>query len=260
MLQQIPSDYYTSSAVAWFFTAWAGALAVLIFPWTIYRLVKKKDSVPILVWFGGIICSLIEPMLDELGHVWWALNLPVHVFRGFDMTIPILVVLAYIFFVAFSGYWAYCKIRKGLTVKGVFYVWLALIATDVVLEYPGLILGAYTYYGDQPFRLFNFPLWWTWVNATGWLLIGLLLWLVVPHLRGWANLIILLVPVTGFGTGYGVVAWPNFMALNWEMPVIVAWMLSTFSLGIALLVVRGIAAMVATDSPLRLKDWSAVTF
>jgi hypothetical protein len=97
-------------------------------------------------------------------------------------------------------------------------------------------------------------------NGTGWLLMGFLLWLVVPYLRGRAKSIVLLAPVTAFSATYGMVAWPNFMALNWQMPVIAAWMLSTFSLGIALLVVRGIAAMVATDSPLRLKDWSAVNF
>ena len=81
------------------------------------------------------------------------------------------------------------------------------------------------------------------------LMVGFLLWLVAPHLHGWRKALILLVPITAFGGSYGMTAWPNFMALNWEMPVVFAWLLSAFSLGLCLLLVGGVATVVATDVP-----------
>jgi hypothetical protein len=134
-----------------------------------------------------------------------------------------------------------------------------LSAFDVLLEYPGTLSGAHTYYGDQPFEIGGFPWWWAWVNGTGFLMVGFFLWLAAPHLHGWSRLLILILPIKGFSAAYGIVAWPSFMALNWEMPVIAAWLLSAFSLVPALLVVRSIAAFVAKDSPLRLKKWLSVS-
>lgn len=257
----VPSDYMASETVRWLFTIWAGGFALLVLPWALYRQISKHDSVPILVWLGGFIASLNEGTIDYNLHLWWPTNLPGPAYQTFGLNVPLLIPFCYAFFVSMTGYFAYRMMERGLTLKGVFYVWIAVAMIDVLMEYPGTLSQAYIYYGDQPFKFGGFPWWQAWTNATGFVMLGFLLWLFVPILRGWKKAVIILLPALGFHGAWGAVAWPNYMAMNFEgpfeIPVIGQWLLSAFSLGICLIVVRGVAAVVAKGAPLALKDHSA---
>lgn len=244
----VPAGYQANETVAWLYTAWAGAFALLILPWIFRRLLKEKDVIPLLMWAGGMICSLTEPMLDDLGHLWYPTNLPGPAFVGFGVNIPWLIPLAYSFFCGMNGYFIYRYMLRGMSAKGIYCAWLILCASDLLVEYPGVFFGAYQYYGDQPFKFLNFPWWWAWINGTAMLMVGFLLWLVAPHLKGWHKASILLVPITAWSGSYFMTAWPDFLALNWRMPNIVAWLLSLFSLGLCLITVRGVIAVVAKES------------
>ena len=254
----VPSDFMAGETSRWLFTIWAGGFALLVLPWALYRMLKKQDWVPILVWLGGFIASLNEGTIDFNLHLWWPTNLPGTAYETFGLKVPWLIPPCYAFFVSMTGYWAYRKMKDGLDVKGVFRVWLLVALTDVVMEYPGVIFRVYEYYGDHPFEFYGFPWWQAWTNATGFLMLGFLLWLFVPILQGWKKAAILLLPVLGFHGAWGAVAWPNYMALNFhgpfEIPVIGKWLLSAFSLGVCLVVVSGIAAIAAKDAPLALKN------
>ena len=243
----VPSDYEAGDTSMWLFTIWAGGFALLVLPYCIYRL-RKGDSIALLAWAGGFITSLGEPMLDHLGHLWWPTNLPGPVFSGFDLEIPLLIPPCYIFFTSMTGYFAYRMFRRGITVRGVFLVWLAIAATDLALELPGTAADVYRYYGEQPYPIFDFPMHWAWINGTGMLAIGFMLWLVGSRLRGGWRAVTLLLPVTGFLGAYGIVAWPSFAAINWEMSNGLMHVVDLGSLVLCLLLVRGIAAMVAKDS------------
>ena len=245
----VPADYHSSAAAATYFTIWAGGFALLVLPWILKKLFKDKDSIPLMMWIGGLICSLLEPMLDHLGHLWWPLNLPGPAFVGYDLNVPLLIPPCYVFFIAMTGYWAYFRIKSGLSVPGVFFVWLCISLTDVIMEIPGTFTQAYQYYGETPFKILGFPLCWGWLNGTAMFTVGFLLWLLAPYLKGWNKGLILLVPVIGMGGAYGMTSWPYFMALNWPMPVYATWLCATFSLVLCLIVVRFIAAVVVARSP-----------
>lgn len=73
-------------------------------------------------------------------------------------------------------------------------------------------------------------------------------WLVAPHLRGWQKMLIVLLPISGWSASYFMTAWPSFIALNWTMPNYLAWLVSLSSLGICLIVVRGVAAVVTRQA------------
>jgi hypothetical protein len=243
----VPITYQASEAAATYFTWYSGGFALLILPWVIYKLLKKNDLIPALMWVGGLICSLLEPMLDHLGHLWWPTNLPGPVFLGYDLHIPLLIPPCYVFFIAMTGYFAYYKMRQGLSVSMVFTIWLLICSTDILMEIPGTSTAAYTYYGDVPFKVLGFPLAWGWLNGTSMLMVGFLLWLVAPYLVGWRKALVLLVPIIAMGAAYGIVAWPYFLALNWPLPVYGTWLWTIFSLVMCLIVVRGVAAVVATN-------------
>jgi hypothetical protein len=244
-IQPVPLDYHAGSTGKWLFTIWAGGFAVVVLPYAIYRLKRYRDVVPILVWVGGFICSLGEPMLDQLGHLWWPLNLPGPVFKGYDLSVPLLIPPCYAFFVSGMGYVAYRQFLRGVSVSKVFVIWLAISSTDLALEIPGVSANVYKYYGREPFDVFNFPLHWAWLNGTGFLAVGFLLYLVVPRLHGAKKVLLVLVTISAFLGSYGVTAWPAFLALNWKMSSGLQDVVDLGSLALCLLVVRVIAEVVA---------------
>ena len=245
----VPAELMAPELVGWLFTIWAGGLGVAVFPWALYVWLKKKNDIPILLCIGGIICSLIEPMLDNLGHLWWPTNLPGPAFMGYELSVPWLIPPCYVFFISMTGYWAYLQMKKGITIKGVFLVWLLIASTDLIMEMPGTALGAYVYYGDASFKIFGFPMAWGWLNGTAMLATGALLYVVEPHLKGMKRLYLALVTVCAMTAAYGVTAWPYFMSLNWDgLPWIVTRALTIVSLLLCLSLVRFIAAAVAKDS------------
>jgi hypothetical protein len=249
----VPNDYFSSQFVANFFGIWAAAFAFLALPFVLYMWIKKKDNIPILVWLGGWVCSLLEPMLDHLGHLWWSHNLAGPAMSGFHLNIPFLIPPCYCGFVAMTGYLTYLVMRNGATKKKIWLVWLLFASTDLLLEIPGCYLYAYMYYGFHPFRVFNFPMFWVWVNGAGFHMVGFLLYLTVPHLKGLGKAWLLLVVVTAFGLNYGIIGWPYFMALNWvgiTKPMV--YFLSLVSLSLALITVWWVAEFAGIDSKRRL--------
>jgi hypothetical protein len=245
----VPSDYRATDVSMWLFTLWAGGFALLVLPYVLHRLRKHRDTVLLFTWIGGFICSLGEPMLDHLGHLWWPTNLPGPAFTGYDLNVPLLIPPCYVAFVAMTGYFAYRMMTRGLTMRQVLYVWLAIASTDLALEFPGVLTNVYRYYGDQPFYLGNFPMHWGWLNGTGMLMVGFLLWLVAPRLRGAQKGLILLVPVTAFLGSYGMTAWPAFLSLNANLSPFWMDVVDLGSLALCLLVVRGVAETVAKREP-----------
>lgn len=247
-LLPVPADYMASEAVGWFFTFWAGALGLAVIPWALYRLHKRGDDIVLFMIIGGFICSFQEAALDTLGHLWWPTNLPGPSWVGFDLHVPWLIPPCYVFFVSMTGYWAYLKMKEGISIKGVFIVWLLISSTDIIMEMPGTALGAYIYYGDASFKVLGFPLAWGWLNGTAMLMTGFLLLLVEPHMKGWNRMWLALVTPVAFGASYGITSWPYFMSLNYDMPWIATRLLTLLSLAMCLMAVRFVAAVVATES------------
>ncbi|MGH7750701.1 MAG: hypothetical protein ACREQ5_38910, partial [Candidatus Dormibacteria bacterium] len=245
----VPDDYRAGSVSMWLFTLWAGGFALLVLPYVVYRLMKHRDPVLLFTWIGGFICSLGEPMLDHLGHLWWPTNLPGPAFKGYDLSVPLLIPPCYVAFVAMTGYFAYRMFLRGVTFRQVFLVWLAITSTDFALELPGVITNVYRYYGQEPFYLANFPLHWGWLNGTGMLMVGFLLWALVPRLSGAKKLLVMLIPVTAFLGSYGMTSWPAFASLNSNLSTVPMALVDSFSLVLCLLVVWGVAEVVQKRVP-----------
>jgi hypothetical protein len=247
LIQTVPPHYNADETAMWFFTIWAGGMAIVVLPYVIKRL-RAGDSIPLYIWFGGFICSVCEPMLDHLGHLWWPHNLPGPAFSGYDLGVPLLIPPCYVFFIAMTGYWVYTKMDKGLQVKHVFWVFALAAARDMILEYPGLSLDVYKYYGYVPTRIGPFPWFWAWTNGAAMMTVGFVIYLAMPYLKKNPSKrpFALLIPITGFMAAYGIVGTPYFMALHWPFPKGVQWLLAAWSLAMAVLLVRVIAYVVTT--------------
>jgi hypothetical protein len=112
-----------------------------------------------------------------------------------------------------------------------------------------VLTNVYTYYGKEPFYLGNFPMHWGWLNGTGMLMVGFLLWLLVPRLQGIRKGLVLLVPVTAFLGSYGMTAWPAFMSINANLSGFWMDVVDLGSLALCLLAVWGVAETVAKREP-----------
>ncbi len=216
-----PFDASLTAEIIFFFVA--GALVVVFaLPWAIRAAVKSKNYIPLLVMGSGLICSLLEPMLDLLGHLHWARNL-LPAFTNFGITVPALIPLCYVAFLGLEAYFCYFVIRNGAR-RSHFIMLLGVgIITDALMETIGINLGVYLYYGTQPFEFLKFPYWWGFINGGSFVTIGAILAFAVPRLHGVSKLLLLLVAPFGMMVAYFGVGWVHILAHNSALPTWVRW-------------------------------------
>lgn len=223
-IQPAPGDFSVSLGAEIAFFLVAGALVVVFaLPWAIRAAVRSRNYIPLIVMVSGLICSLLEPMLDLLGHLHWANNL-MPAFTNFGITVPLLIPPCYVAFLGLEAYFCYFVIRNGAHASH-FVMLLGMgIVTDALMETIGINLGTYVYYGVQPFSFLNFPYWWGFINGGSFVTIGAILAFAVPRLQGAQQLWLLLVAPFGMMIAYFGVGWPHILLHNAAVPTAVRWM------------------------------------
>lgn len=223
-IQPAPGDFSASLGAEIAFFLIAGALVVVFaLPWAIRAAVRSRNYIPLIVMVSGLICSLLEPMLDLLGHLHWANNL-MPAFTNFGITVPALIPPCYVAFLGLEAYFCYFVIRNGAHARH-FVMLLGMgIITDAVMESIGINLGTYTYYGVQPFKFLNFPYWWGFINGGSFVTIGAILAFAVPRLKGAHKLWLLLVAPFGMMVAYFGVGFPHILIHNSTLPTPVRWL------------------------------------
>jgi hypothetical protein len=220
-----PFTASTTAELIFFFVAGA-AVVIFALPWAIRAAVRSRNWIPLIVLGSGLICSLLEPMLDLLGHLHWAHNL-VPAFTNFGITVPALIPLCYVAFLGLESYFCYFVIRNGAH-RNVFFMLLGLgIATDALMESIGINLGVYLYYGTQPFMFLGFPYWWGFINGGSFVTVGAILAFAVPRLKGAQKLILFLVAPFGMMVAYFGVGSIHILALNSNIPTPMKWVATT---------------------------------
>jgi hypothetical protein len=135
------------------------------------------------------------------------------------------------------------------------------IALEVYLaltEYPGLGMGIYEYYGSQPFKLFGFPLYWSFVNSTALFSVGVALHFLWPLVKdeGWKRLAVIpMAPVVMSAGMYGS-GFPVFLIINSDVPTWVEWLVGLLTVGIATAWVKTLAAIVSRESVPTFSLWA----
>jgi hypothetical protein len=249
---------HPTSFEGWFFTFWAGALVVLIaVPWALLAIKRRRDYLPILALTAGAITSLGEPMLDLVSHLRWAASLPGPAFTNFGLHVPALIPPCYMLFMGLEAYWIYTIIQRGITKKQFFMMFAACGISDAIMENPGLLMHAYEYYGNQPFKFGPFPYYYSFTNAVAICTIAVLIHYVWPQVKGkgWLMLAVLPLGIIGttvgeFGTGF-----PVFLAINANIPTWLQWMIGSLTLVLAVLWIRVLAEFVARETEINWTFW-----
>lgn len=121
-----------------------------------------------------------------------------------------------------------------MTKKALFQLYLIDVFINIWLESPGVLMGAYQYYGHQPVNFWGLPLWWVCVNPIMPMTAGALIYRLSPHLSGRRlALVIAFIPMAD-GVANGATGWPMWTALNLGAPLIVTHLAWLLTLGLAL--------------------------
>lgn len=211
---QPPHMTMPQGAQLWF-TIWLAIPLAAVLIIAVRHLVTGRGPLLLYCVIGGAIASALEAIVNVLGIMIYAEDGIWTAYSTFDRQIPILIPMAYAWFMGGQAYLSYRIFQRGITRRGVFLLWAVFCVVDAVIETPGLLANVYVYYGNQPFDFWGFPWWYAWANS----LVPILAGATIYKLRsfydtGWRLLgVIPLIPMAD-GAAYAAISWPLWLTLN----------------------------------------------
>lgn len=147
----------------------------------------------LVVVTGGVTC-LMEPMFDHLFGLWFFHEGQWTAFETYGISVPVWLPIVY---VAYYGCWTTFLINrwsKGATPQDVVKLYLGSVALAGLAEvfYINMV-GLYDYQDHQPFLVAGYPPWIAFVNGVPPFVASLVFYRLIPHLRGWEHMSIVLV-------------------------------------------------------------------
>jgi hypothetical protein len=211
-------------------------LLIAVTVWVALESRRSRSAIPVLILVGAALTSLQEPIYDIVGAVWYPEHATVAYIRAFNVSIPLWLIPGYAWYIGGLGNFMY-KVMRGSTRRPLWQYYFLFWVANFALEMPGLNLGIYRYYGDQPFRVLGFPLWMAMTNGLMPLMIGAIFnglrdILIGPR----ALLTLVLVPMI-VGATQIAAGWPTWLALNANVGVTGTTLAALISLGLALSII-----------------------
>lgn len=136
---------------------WGGTALLLAYA---ARLAKQERSIfPVVLVVAVAVGSLIEPLYDISYHLHWLdAGQQWTLFTSFGLPQPVWVMPAYVMVFGMPALLMYRSLARGVTLKRVFTLAALTAFTTAVFEITAINLGLYVYYGESPWRVFNYPL------------------------------------------------------------------------------------------------------
>jgi hypothetical protein len=208
-----------------------GGGTVLLVMYALYVSFKKSSALPFLFLFGGLFSIMLEPLADVMGNVIHAPVGQIFAFQAEGHPVPWHVVLGYVWYYGLLNICLFDKFRAGtmtplLWWKATFW---AFVSVTLVEQVP-ILFGVWVYYGEHPFHIGVMPLAMISANFASVIVSGLVVYRVMPILKGWRQLLVLpLVPATVIGSHTGA-SIPSYIALGQNTAEIPFWILQAGSL------------------------------
>jgi hypothetical protein len=221
------------------FTVLMGAFFAGLVVWSVLIARKERTWLPIACLAGGALSFAFEPVLDAVGHIFYPLGSPLTVVTIFDTTIPLYVWMAYVFWVGAGSYLMMRWLERGRSGADLMRMFLIWVLLEPLFEYPAVLSKALIYYGDQPFELFDYPLYWPPGNSGAVFVAAYALLLAKPYLRGARGFVVAaLIPPLGFFAANAMGSWPVWLAINSEAPLSVIWLAGAVSIALYVALTR----------------------
>lgn len=198
-----------------------GAATAAVFVALVTMTVRRRDPLPLALFFGGIACSIPDPIYDWLAKMVFASNQPM-AFRLIETSVPWWAVMCYSGWFGLLPYLIARRMAKGASRHSLYLISFAGMLGILFFEVVNANwLHAWEYYGEQPLKyLGSNP-----AVATLPVVIGFVLYTVAWRLTGWRRMMAGLVippavsPMLLLGT-----TWPVNLALHSDLPVVLDYL------------------------------------
>lgn len=222
----------SEAALAYTIVVLIGFLVVAT--WCVIHAIRNREILPVLMLVSGLLAVGFEPVVDTLGKVWYAADNPMVVYTSMGIPQPAFLLLGYSLFWGGTAYIGSRFVENGTSI---WKIWAVVFVMDLIVEYLGVpVFKVGVYYGHSPFTLWEFPLWWAFVNATSAVVGIALLRMMEPRLLGWRKLGVLTIAPTAFGATHAASAWPVWVTLHSDVPSWAGWVAGTITIGMALFI------------------------
>lgn len=215
-------ELHANQLVAWVSIALAYGGAAAALAWVLWRLVKHRQMLPLVLFLAGLVAANIEPLGDLVGSIVYANDTPWFGYTVMGRRMPAWILVGASSYVAIGGYIAYRYISQGKSLRDIFLLSAVYIGIpEIVIEMIWHFTGVISYYGDNPSRVGGVPLYSIVQNTTLLPVYGIVIFYAVKYLKGsriW--LLVLLIPATTIGYIVGV-SWPAYQAVQSSAPIVV---------------------------------------
>jgi hypothetical protein len=199
----------------WWFTLWLGIPLLVMLVIAVRKIRSGEGPLLLFCLIGGALASLWEAPVNLLGAMVYAEDGIWTAYEMLGRKIPVLIPLAYSWFVGGQAYFLLRTFQKGVSRRRVFENWGGLFVVNMIIETPGLLANVYEYYGKQPWDFWGFPFWYGWANPLAPMISAAAIHALWPHLRqGVARLAAVPIVFMSFGIGYAAISLPLWWTLN----------------------------------------------
>lgn len=249
----LPVDLQANAAASLWFLAGGALFFVVSLSWAVHRTRTSHSALPLFALAGGLLASFAEAWIDRIIQLWYPAEAPLVVFTVLGVHQPLWVQLYYPGFVGLGAYVTYLGLLRYPNGRLVWATFLGICVMDLAFEGPATFFGAYHYYGQQPFQLWDngWPLWVAPINAAGPVVGGWLIFRFRHHLTGRSTAWAALLPPLAYAGVYGATAWPTATALNSDVSTPIRWGAAALTMVLAVLVATGLRTLARhVDEPL----------
>jgi hypothetical protein len=201
---------------------------------------KDKSAVPVLLVVGAFAAILLEPIVTFLGHAVHPKEGQIMMFETMGRAIPWHIALGYTAGFGIFYLILYMKHRDGsLTTKSIWKITSVTALCYYIGEAYPVEHGLWAYYEYQPLWIWKgtAPLTWSILNSTCMLTSATLMFIVLPYLKGAAQLLLVPLAVSGAFMGHMGAGFPMYNAMNADLPHWVIELAGASSVGMALVIV-----------------------
>ncbi|MCK9248533.1 MAG: hypothetical protein M0P31_06090 [Solirubrobacteraceae bacterium] len=221
------------------FLGFSTVFLVAFVAYGIHRWRTKGEVLALLFAAGGAVCSLYEPIVGTMGHMYIPKQDAMVAWTFIDRSMPVFVPVAYVSAIGGSAYIAYRVAKDGRHPRRLFILFAIEFAAIISFETPAVLMDVYHYYGDQPLNLWGMPLWWGFVNPISGMFVGVAIYALEKRSPRDAKRFAFPLMCVGPGFSNGLIAAPMWLVLG-DDSLGWAWQYdaAAISLGLALMCIR----------------------
>ncbi|MEU8569797.1 hypothetical protein AB0C51_15810 [Streptomyces pathocidini] len=223
--------------------------------WAVRDWVKRRRTQLVFIICSAAVTVYGEAHWDVLIGVQQSTSADaLIVYSSFGRDITLWVLLAYMAWVGTMGYLAFAAIERRWSAGRLWKLYAGMLAFDLVAEILIVRGGVYSYYGNQPFRIFGIPFAWPIVYTTTFMILGFVTHQFFAHFPGiWRLLYLPVVPSTALGV-VTFAGWPvtSGLGMGLSVPAMTALGMGSTSIAVflfGLMARRQAAGATGTSTP-----------